>query len=93
VLTVFKDGKEQLAKIVQTNTVEERGATAKQCTAALKLSMPTLIDGADNAVNRAYAAWPDRLYVIGVDGKIAYQGGPGPGGFKVAEVEAWLKQN
>ena len=41
----------------------------------------------------AYAAWPDRLYVVGVDGKIAYQGGPGPGGFRVNEVEAWLKVN
>jgi len=92
-LTVFKDGKEQLAKIGQTSTAEERGATAKQCTAALKLSMPTLIDGADNRVNRAYAAWPDRMYVIGTDGKIAYQGGPGPGGFKVNEVEAWLKKD
>ena len=27
----------------------------------------------------------------GVDGKIAYYGGPGPGGFKPGEVEKWLK--
>ena len=58
-----------------------------------KLTMPTLIDRADNQVNQAYGAWPDRLYVVGVDGKIAYQGGPGPGGFKVAEVEKWLSDN
>jgi hypothetical protein len=92
VLTVLKDGKPEQAKIAQTNTVAERAEAAKQCTAVLKLSLPTLIDGADNRVNRAYAAWPDRLYVIGVDGRIAYQGGPGPGGFRPAEVEAWLKQ-
>jgi hypothetical protein len=55
--------------------------------------MPTLIDRADNKVNQSYAAWPDRMYVVGKDGKIAYQGGPGPWGFKPAEVEQWLRAN
>jgi hypothetical protein len=55
--------------------------------------MPTLLDRADNRVNQAYAGWPDRMYVVGIDGKIAYQGKPGPWGFKVEEVEAWLKKN
>ena len=82
-----------MTKIAQTTTLEERGQVAEQCTATLKLSMPTLLDKADNKVNQAYAAWPDRLYVIGKDGRIAYRGGPGPGGFKVNEVEAWLKKN
>ena len=55
--------------------------------------MPTVLDRHDNAVNAAYAGWPDRLYVVGVDGRIAYKGGPGPGGFRPAEVEAWLRNN
>ena len=55
--------------------------------------MPALIDSDDNGVNRAYAAWPDRLYVVDRDGKIAYKGGPGPRGFKPADVETWLKAN
>ncbi len=55
--------------------------------------MPTLLDKTDNKVNRAYAAWPDRLYVVGTNGKIAYQGAQGPKGFKVKEVEDWLKKN
>lgn len=55
--------------------------------------MPTLIDKEDNKVNQAYAAWPDRLYVVGKDGRIAYQGAQGPKGFKVPEVEDWLKKN
>jgi hypothetical protein len=92
-LFTLKDGKEVLTKITQTKTAEERSQTAQQCTATLKLSMPTLVDRDDNKVNAAYAGWPDRLYVVGVDGKIAYQGGPGPKGFKVEEVEAWLKTN
>jgi type I thyroxine 5'-deiodinase len=59
----------------------------------LKLSLPTVVDREDNRVNVAYAGWPDRLYVIGVDGRIAYKGGPGPAGFRVGEVEQWLKRN
>ncbi len=66
---------------------------AEQCTATLKLSVPTLVDRDDNAVNRAYAGWPDRLYVVGTDGRIAYQGAPGPKGFKVNEVEDWLRKH
>jgi hypothetical protein len=86
-------GAEVLAKIGQTDTPEARGANAAVCLAALKLSVPTVLDGADNKVSAAYAGWPDRLYVVGRDGKVAYKGGPGPGGFKPGEVEAWLKAN
>lgn len=89
----LKDGEKKLLKIAQTEKVEDRAETAKQCVSILKLSMPTLIDRADNNVNTAYGAWPDRLYVVGVDGKIAYQGGPGPKGFRVEEVEKWLRAN
>ena len=92
-LLTLKDGEKKLLKIPQTQKIDERAAVAEQCLATLKMTMPTLLDKEDNQVNYAYAAWPDRLYVIGVDGKIAYQGGPGPRGFKVNEVENWLKGN
>ena len=82
-----------LKKITQTDCADKRAENAEICLTALKLSVPTVIDGDDNQVNRAYAGWPDRLYVVGVDGRIAYKGGPGPGGFKVHEVEAWLMGN
>jgi hypothetical protein len=91
--TRTEDGKEVLLKIAQTSSVDQRSKTAEQCAATLKLSLPTLIDRDDNKVNQAYAAWPDRLYVVGVDGRIAYQGQQGPRGFKVPEVERWLKEN
>ena len=87
------NGKEELKKIKQTDTVEERTKVAQICTSSLKLSTPTVIDRADNKVNAAYAGWPDRMYVVGVDGRIAYRGGPGPGGFRVNEVAAWLERN
>jgi type I thyroxine 5'-deiodinase len=49
-----------------------------------------LLDGLDNAVERAYAGWPDRLYIVGKDGRLAYKGRPGPGGFAPAEMEQAL---
>jgi type I thyroxine 5'-deiodinase len=87
------DGAEVLKKIGQTAGGDDRKENAKLCAATLKLSMPTLIDGEDNRVNRSYGAWPDRLYVIGIDGKVAYQGAPGPKGFRPGEVVEWLKKN
>jgi Iodothyronine deiodinase len=49
--------------------------------------MPALLDQVDDAVSKAYASFPDRLYLIGKDGKIAYAGARGPLGFKPAELE------
>jgi hypothetical protein len=92
ILYTLDQGKEVLLKITQTNTLEERSQRAQQCVATLKLTMPTLVDREDNRVNQLYAGWPDRLIVVGKDGKIAYMGGPGPKGFKPAEVEAWLRK-
>jgi hypothetical protein len=74
----------------QPTTAEERGKVAGECRAALKLSTPMLLDGLDNAVERAYAGWPDRLYIVGKDGRLAYKGRPGPGGFAPAEMEQAL---
>jgi hypothetical protein len=88
------DGEQQtLTEILQTDTVAQRNVTAQQCLTALKLSLPAVVDKDDNKVNQAYAGWPDRMVVIGVDGKIAYYGKPGPGGFRPNEVDDWLKEN
>ena len=70
----------------------ERVDVAKQCSAALKLSMPTLVDSMDTAVNYRYSAWPDRVYVIDTAGRIALQAEHGPHGFSpgVRAAEKWL---
>jgi hypothetical protein len=93
ILRTLKDGKEELVKIGQPQSLEQRGEHAAQCVATLKLTVPTVLDRVDNKVNTAYAAWPDRLYVVGFDGRVAYKGGPGPGGFRPPEVERWLREN
>ncbi len=59
----------------------ERSAVAKTCLKELKLAMTTVVDGMDDAVAMRYCAWPDRIYIIGTDGKIAYRTDLGPAGF------------
>jgi hypothetical protein len=45
-----------------------------------------------NAADAAYSAWPERLYIIDEQGRIAYRGGMGPFHYDPAEVRAWLAQ-
>ena len=54
----------------------------------LRTRIPVLLDDVDDAVALAYGGWPDRLYLIGRDGRVAFQGERGPDGFKPAELAA-----
>jgi hypothetical protein len=71
---------------------EDRDHVADACVRKLGIEIPALIDGVDNSVERAYTGWPDRLYVIGRDGRVAFKSGPGPFGFHPAPMEEALKQ-
>ncbi len=74
-------------------TLDERNEVAKVCMTRLALDpMPALVDNIDDAVSKAYAAWPDRMYLVGRDGHIAYRGGPGPMGFIPDELEAAIRK-
>jgi type I thyroxine 5'-deiodinase len=53
----------------------------------LALEMPALVDEMDDAVATAYAGMPERLYLIGRDGRIAYKGGVGPMFFQPGDWE------
>ncbi|HZQ82427.1 MAG TPA: deiodinase-like protein [Gaiellaceae bacterium] len=76
----------------EPTTIGERRAVAQTCAAKLELTIPAVIDEIDNAVASAYGGWPDRLYLIGTDGRIAFQGGEGPFGFKPAALEQAIEQ-
>jgi type I thyroxine 5'-deiodinase len=58
----------------------------------LAIELPAVVDTFDDATERAYTAWPERLYVIDRDGRIAYKSAPGPFGFKPADLEAALSR-
>ena len=77
-------------------TIEERRAVAGECETALQYGIRTYVDEMDDAINIAYAAWPTRLYLIGLDGKVVYGGGLGPYDFKPAKlktaIDGYLKR-
>lgn len=74
----------------QPKTLEQRVAIAKDFTARYKFPLPFGIDDMSNAADTAYAAWPERLYIIDETGHIVYRGGMGPFHYKPAEVREWL---
>jgi len=73
------------------HTADEREQIASACVLHLNLSMPTLLDDMSNDVDMKYAALPDRLYLIGSDGRVAYRSGPGPWGFNPDELQLAIK--
>lgn len=68
-------------------TLEERRAVAGQCEDALQYGIRTYVDDMDDAVSKAYAARPTRIYLVGQDGRVVYAGGLGPFGFKPQELK------
>jgi type I thyroxine 5'-deiodinase len=78
-------------KFNQPKTDQERSEIATACASKLGLTIPCVVDGIDNKVGDTYGGWPDRLYIIDKDGKIAYKGAQGPGGFKVPEMVGKLE--
>jgi hypothetical protein len=69
-------------------TFGERKEVAQKCMGALDLSpMTMLVDGIDNKVGTDYAAFPDRLFLVGKDGKVLLSGAKGPRGFEPNDLE------
>ena len=54
------------------------------------MTVPLVVDHMDDRVGHLYSGMPDRLYVIGRDGRIVYKSGRGPFGFIPAEMEQAL---
>jgi len=75
----------------QPTSVPQRRSVASQCCTRMKLSIPCVVDTIENSVDDAYAGWPERIFIVDGDGRIAYAGKQGPWGFKVEEAEAWLR--
>jgi len=80
--------------IRQATTYDERCQTADMLLKDKELNIPTIIDGMDNAVNQAYSAWPDRIFLVRTDGRLAVAGKQGPWGYKPAldETAKWLEE-
>ena len=84
----------------QHQSFDEREEAARTCSIDLHISIPTLVEEMDNAIDEAYGAAPERLYLIGKDGNVYYHGGAGPHLFDLDEfyeaiqcMEATVKVN
>jgi hypothetical protein len=95
--TALKLSKSKAAlDVYDPKTMAERRAVAGNCEQALEYGIRTYVDEMDDAVNKAYAAWPTRLYLVDLDGKVVYHGGLGPFDFHPYKlenaIEAYLAQ-
>ncbi len=74
-------------------TADERKAVAKRCAGTLDMSpMTMLLDDMSDSTCQAYAAFPDRLFLVGKDGKIAFAGAQGPMGFDPDALEDGIRE-
>ena len=73
-------------------TDPERNEVAMTCAIRLQIRMPVVVDRVDDEIARAYGALPDRLYLIGRGGQVAFQGEPGPFGFKPEALEKAIEK-
>lgn len=80
-------------------TNAERMLLAGKCVVGLSVQeIPAVVDRIDDKVATAYQAWPDRLYLVGKNGRLSYCGDKGPRGFdpdgleKAIRVELGIKE-
>ena len=80
--------------IKEHTTYGERCGVADKLTKDKKLTIPCLIDGMDNAVEKRYKGWPDRVFVVRTDGKLAVAADRGPWGFLpgLEAAKTWLAE-
>jgi hypothetical protein len=71
---------------------EERASVAGTCVRRLGIKFPAVVDSFDNQVENAYTGWPDRLYLIGSNGRVLYKSKPGPFGFHPDDLAAAMQK-
>jgi len=75
---------------VNPRSAAERASVADACVRNLHIAIPALLDDFQNTTEQAYTGWPDRLYAIDREGRVAYKSRPGPFGFHPEELAAAL---
>jgi type I thyroxine 5'-deiodinase len=71
---------------------QERDEVAGTCVRKLGIKFPAVVDAFDNATEKAYTGWPDRIYLIDSAGRIVFKSKPGPFGFKPELLQAQLSR-
>jgi tetratricopeptide (TPR) repeat protein len=73
-------------------TLAQKQEHAAFCVRKLELPFAVAVDGMEAAAEAAYNAWPSRLYLIGRDGKVAYQTRLGELDFRPDEFEHAIRE-
>jgi hypothetical protein len=74
----------------QPKSLEQRIVIANDFIKRFHYPLPFGVDEMSNAADNAYSAWPERIYIVGEDGHIAYRGGMGPFNYHPNEARSWL---
>jgi type I thyroxine 5'-deiodinase len=72
--------------IASPRSFDDREEAANSCVRKLGIEVPALVDDIQDSTERAYTGWPDRLYVIDRQGRVAYKSKAGPFGFEPANM-------
>ena len=88
----MESNREKKVVFNQPREFPERLKLAQTFLSEMGVEGTTLVDDISNTANACFAAWPERMYVIGTDGRIEYKGGMGPFYFDPGEVEQFLKE-
>jgi tetratricopeptide (TPR) repeat protein len=59
-------------ELAMPTSMDQKNDYAVMCNRKLHLRFPAVVDGLDNAAEKAYSAWPSYVYVIGADGRVRY---------------------
>jgi tetratricopeptide (TPR) repeat protein len=78
--------------LAPARTLPEKLEHAALCLRKLDLPFPAVVDGMDGAAEAAYQAWPSRLYLVGRDGKVAFQTRLGELDFRPAELDTAIRE-
>ncbi len=83
--------KEQFV-FAQPRAIEERRRLAHVLVDRLGYRLPLAVDPMDDRAGQAFAAWPERIYILSVGGRVLYKSEPGPFGFKPEQAEPQLQR-
>ena len=86
-------GSKATRDLYDPKTLQERRAAAGDCEQSLQYGIKTYVDEMDDRVNKAYAAWPTRLYLINKEWIVIYAGGLGPFGFKPGALKQAIQKH
>ena len=76
----------------QPRTFAERCTAARLLPDRLHYRIPVAVDPIEAPAEKAFAAWPERIYIMDVGGRVVYKAEPGPFGFKPEDADKKLKE-